>query len=324
MDSTYCPRGNRRATKMTSNTKSGTVIERMDPIFVVGVQRSGTTMLRLMLNAHPHIAIPFESDFIPKFHCRLGEYGDLQTPGHVARLLDDISAQAFVKRGGLIRDRQAILARRPDSYASLVASIYEVYAVTEGKRRWGDKDPDNTIKMDIIWRLFPGCQFVHIVRDGRAVATSLRKLGWGSKNLLALARDWSWRVMLAHKMGMMIGPRHYAEIHYEDLVKSSKQVLRQVCAFLDEPFDDGMLDYHKQAQTVMPSDSLKYHQSSVCAPDSGKIDSWHREMTLADRALFDEVAGETLEAFGYARDVGRRGGWRSRLMRLKYAVVDRW
>lgn len=295
-----------------------------EPMFVVGAPRSGTTMLRLMLNSHPHIAIPFESDFIPKFHDRLGEYGDLQTPENLARLLDDISSQEFVRRGGLIRDRQAILERRPDNYAALVASIYDVYAASEGKHRWGDKDPDNTVKMDVLWKLFPGCRFVHIVRDGRAVATSLRKLDWGSKNLLALARDWSWRVMLAHKMGMMIGPAHYAEIRYEDLVKSPAQVLRQVCTFLDEPFDDGMLDYHKKAQTAMPGDSLKYHQSSVLAPDPRKAESWRHEMTAADRALFDEVAGDTLHAFGYLQDDVRHGGWRSSLMRIKYTVINRW
>lgn len=309
---------------MTSNAAPAAVVKRMEPLFVVGAPRSGTTMLRLMLNAHPHIAIPFESDFIPKFHGRLREYGDLQIPENMAHLLDDISAQAFVKRGGLIRDRQAILARRPDSYASLVASIYEVYAASEGKDRWGDKDPDNTVQMDVIWELFPGCRFVHIVRDGRAVATSLKKLDWGSKNLLAIARDWRWRVMLAHKMGMMIGPKYYAEVRYEDLVRAPEQVLRKVCAFLDEPFEPCMLDYHKNAGSAMPQDSLKYHQSSVRQPDPNKADTWRHEMTAADRALFDEVAGDALYAFGYPRDDARRGSWHSRLMRLKYALIDRW
>jgi hypothetical protein len=294
------------------------------PVFIVGAPRSGTTMLRLMLNAHSHIAIPFESDFIPKFHDRLAEYGDLQIPANLARLLDDICAQAFVMRGGLIRDRQAILARGPRDYAGLVASIYEVYAASEGKGRWGDKDPDNTVKMDVLWELFPGCRFVHIMRDGRAVATSLRKLEWGSKNLLALARDWSWRVMLAHKMGRMLGPGYYTEVRYEDLVRAPEQVLRKICAFLEEPFEAGMLQYHENAGAAMPQDSLKYHQSSVHAPDPSKADSWRHEMVAADRALFDEVAGDTLRVFGYPRDDVRRGSWRNRLMRLKYTVIDRW
>lgn len=293
------------------------------PIFVVGAPRSGTTMLRLMLNAHPHIAIPFESDFIPKFYRRLGEYGDLRTPKNIARLLDDIAAQPFANRGGLIRDRTSVLARNPNSYSELVAAIYETYAAANGKIRWGDKDPDNVVEMDVLWKVFPGCRIVHIVRDGRGVANSLRKLEWGSKNLVKLARDWSWRVTLAHKMGMMLGPGYYLELRYEDLVRSPEPSLRSICDFVGEPFNQAMLGYHKNAAAAMPEFSLKFHSSSIRPPDLEKVTAWQREMSVTDRALFCEVAGDTLEAFGYPRE-SFRAGWRSGLMRLKYAFINRW
>ena len=293
------------------------------PIFIVGAPRSGTTMLRLMLNAHPRIAIPFESDFIPKFYRRLGEYGDLTTPGNIRRLLEDIAAQAFVTRGGLVRDKASVLARNPQSYSGLISAIYETYAIANGKRRWGDKDPDNVVEIDVLWKLFPDCRIVHIVRDGRGVANSLRKLEWGSKNLLKLAQDWSWRVMLARKMGMMLGPRSYLEVRYEDLVRSPEPCLRSICEFVGEPFDHDMLAYHKNAVAAMPESSLTFHASSIQAPDSGKATAWQREMSVADRVLFDEAAGATLEEFGYPRE-SLRGGWRSDLMRIKYALINRW
>lgn len=293
------------------------------PIFVVGAPRSGTTMLRLMLNAHSRIAIPFESDFIPKFYRRLGEYGDLSKQENIGRLLDDIASQSFVTRGGLVRDKASVLARDPQSYSELVAAIYGTYAEASGKLRWGDKDPDNVVEMDVLWNLFHGCRIVHIVRDGRGVANSLRKLEWGSKNLMKLARDWSWRVTLAHKMGMMLGPRYYLEVRYEDLVRSPEPTLRGICTFVDEPFDEKMLGYDKNAIAAMPESSLKFHASSIRAPDPAKATAWEREMSVADRVLFDEVAGSTLEAFGYQREA-LRASWRSSLMRFKYEFINRW
>lgn len=293
------------------------------PIFIVGAPRSGTTMLRLMLNAHSHIAIPFESDFISKFYRRLSEYGDLSVLANIVRLLDDIAVQGFVVRGRLIRDKASICARNPTSYSGLISAIYEVYAESEGKLRWGDKDPDNVVEIDVLWKLFPGCRIVHIIRDGRGVANSLRKLDWGSKNLLKLASDWSWRVTLAHKMGMMLDKKYYLEVRYEDLVLSPEISLRHICEFLEEPFDEGMLAYYAAARANMPESSLRFHSSSIRPVDPEKVTVWQREMSRGDRILFEEVAGDTLEQFGYHREI-QRGGWRSDLLRLKYALFKHW
>lgn len=293
------------------------------PVFIVGMQRSGTTMLRLMLDAHPNIAIPFESDFIPKFYRRLAEFGTLSTPGNVAKLLNAISDNAFVKDGKLIRDQGRILDRHPTTFSELINAIYSDYAAGEGKSRWGDKDPDYVTELDVIRKLFPDCQVIHIVRDGRAVANSLRRLDWGSKNLLKLAREWSWRVTLGHKMGMMLDAGQYLEIRYEDLVRTPETVLRRICGFLGERFDHRMLSYPDHAADALPESGLKFHMNSIRAPDAAKADAWQREMSLADRILFDEVAGRTLEEFGYPREE-RRSAWRSVLMKLRYILVDRW
>ncbi len=293
------------------------------PIFLVGAPRSGTTMLRLMLNSHPRIAIPFESDFIPKFYRRLAEYGDLGEHENVKRLLDDIAAQTFVKRGKLIDDKSFILSSNPRSYSQLISAIYATYARSQGKCRWGDKDPDNAVELDVLWNLFPSCQIVHIVRDGRGASNSLRKMEWGSRNILKLARDWSWQVTLAHKMGMILGPKYYLEIRYENLVRSPEATLRSICEFVGEPFCTEMLAYHQHAGAAMPESSMKFHATSVQAPNPEKATAWRREMSVADRVLFDEVAGATLAQFGYCREA-LRSGWRSSLLRLKYALISRW
>lgn len=291
----------------------------MPPFFVVGAQRSGTTMLRLMLNQHSRLCVPFESAFIPDFHRRLAEFGDLAQPAHLRALLDAIAATPFVVKGRLVPDVQAVLERKPAAYPQLVDAIFSTLAAARGKPRWGDKTPSYVTEMDVLWELFPGCKFIHLVRDGRDVALSLRGLSWGSKDLVRVAQDWRWKVTLGRKMGEMVRD-HYLEVRYEDLVRSPRFVLATVCDFLGEAFEPALLDYPRSAADEMPAQSLGWHRSSVSAPDASKADGWRTQMRPADQIVFDEVAGATLEAFGYER-VRRPRSIASRLRFARYALL---
>jgi hypothetical protein len=280
-------------------------------------------MLRLMVNAHPRLAVPFETNFIPKYFNNLASYGDLSIPANVERLLADIASEPFVVKGNLIADRQAILKQSPRSLADLVSAIFQTYAEREGKQRWGDKTPSFVTELDILWQLFPNCKIVHIIRDGRDVACSLRKLSWGSRNLPRLARNWAWQVTMGRKMGRIIGPDHYLEIYYEALVANPEGTLKEVCRFLGEEFDNSLLDYHRKGNKAMPSASLDYHRNSVSAPDTDKIQMWRKQMSAADQVLFEQEAGKVLEEFGYEA-VGQPPNLGSRLAYLKYSLFSRW
>jgi hypothetical protein len=295
---------------------------RNPPFFIVGAQRSGTTMLRLMLNSHPNLAIPYESDFIPSFYQKLSGYGDLSLRDNVAKLLKAISENPHVKKGSLIQDSEAVLSYSIRSYADLVNAIFTAYAKREGKKRWGDKTPGYVAKLDIIWKLFPGCRIVHLVRDGRDVAISLRGLDWGSKHIPTVAEDWRWKTTLGHKIGSVLG-EYYLEVHYEDLVLKTEDTLRTICAFLQEPYHKEMLNFYSAAEKEMPKESLKWHKSSVRPPDSNKVYMWKREMSLSDRIIFEQIAGETLELFGYETEQ-HPSTLSSRLKNLYYCLVKRW
>lgn len=293
------------------------------PFFVLGAQRSGTTMLRLMLNNHPRLAVPHETVFITQFFRRLQEYGDLTQAQNQRRLLDDIAAHTLVVRGGLITDKEAILARGPRSYAELINAIMTCYAEAQGKARWGDKTPYYTPDMDILHAIFPKAKFVQILRDGRDVALSQRKIEWCSTNSFRLAQDWTWKTTLCHKVGRVLGPDHYLEIRYEDLVRDPQAVLTQVCGFLGEDYDEQMLHYHETAKNVVPGESLKWHQNSVRAPDASKIFAWKNALPESDRIIFEEIAGDALEYFGYER-APVNPTLMTKLKKVYLTMVNRW
>jgi hypothetical protein len=294
------------------------MLEKMSPFFVVGSHRSGTTMLRLMLNRHSRLDVPFESDFIPLFYHRQGKFGALSRPENVAKMLDEISRNKFVIKGDLIPDKDAVLRQAPGSYPTLVDAIFSAHAASRGKVRWGDKTPGYVEEMEVLWRLFPGCRFIHLVRDGRDVANSLRKLSWGSRNLVKLAEDWRWKVTLGHKMGKMI-PGYYLEVRYEDLVRQPDATLNEICDFIGESYEPSMLGFHEDAESEMPETSLRWHRSSVAAPNPEKVQSWRSSMSREDQVIFERVAGDALEMFGYER-LSSEPTFRSRLQFYRYSL----
>lgn len=288
------------------------------PFFIVGAQRSGTTMLRLMLNQHSALCIPFESVFIPAFYRRLDEYGDLASRSSIECLLDDIIADPWVQKGGLVPDRAAVLEQQPTDYAGLVDVIFRTYAHARSKSRWGDKTPGYVEEIDVINELFPECQVIHLIRDGRDVALSLSGLSWGSPNLIKNARDWRWKTILGRKMGGMIGSR-YIEVFYEELVRDPKLVLGRICDCLSVDYEDGMLTYPESARGEMPSRSLTWHGSSIAPPNRSKVDAWRSRMSMSDQIVFETVAGDALDLFGYER-VRWKPTWSSRLRYARYAL----
>ncbi|MGE0383623.1 MAG: sulfotransferase [Gammaproteobacteria bacterium] len=299
----------------------GTPAQPRPPFFVVGAQRSGTTMLRLMLNSHPRIAVPFESEFLRPW-ADIGRYGDLREPASARRLLEALGQDPWTKKGEIIADPEAVLRRPIASYGDLLDAVFRCYAERRGKTRWGVKTPGYVTELDAIHAIFPAGQIIHLVRDGRDVALSYRQISWGTPHVARVADDWRMKVTLGRKMGRMLGSQ-YMEVRYEDLVRDPAAQLGRICEFIGEPYDPAMLDYHTQGEREMPADSMQWHRNSVSPPDEGKVNAWRREMPLADQIIFQDLAGDALDLFGYER-VRDKARVRVLLRRLYYLLVKRW
>ncbi len=292
------------------------------PFFIVGAQRSGTTMLRLMLNAHSALCVPFESGFITEFAAKAHQYGDLSQPENAARLLDAIAQHPLAKKGGHVKDRAAILAKPIRTYADLVDAIFTTYAQGESKRYWGDKTPSYVTELDVLCNVFPNARVIHMVRDGRDVALSNLNVDWGIRSLPRAAHDWRWKTLLGHKVGALLR-QNFLEIRYEDLVAEPMPMLQRICGFLGVEFEPGMLRYHESAESGMPKESMRWHRNSVRAPDESLVYAWKRRMSLADRIIFEQIAADALDCFGYERE-RHPSTLGSQLKNLYYATLQRW
>jgi hypothetical protein len=285
--------------------------------FIVGSPRSGTTLLRFMLDSHPDLAIPPETWFVPAVKQLEGE-GDalrerfFQT---VATFPTDapvwrdfgISGAAF---------HEALREIRPFSAPDGLRLFYRMYAARFEKPRWGDKTPGYSHHLPLVQDLLPEARFIHIVRDGRDAAVSLRER-WFSpgREIEVQARHWRDNVTTARTGGAAC--RHFLEVRFEDLLQDPETVLRQICAFVELDFHPAMLRYpervperleehrarYKTDGTLLVSreERLRQQSHTRLAPDLEKIGVWKRELSEQEARRFEEIAGDLLAAYGYPR-----------------------
>jgi hypothetical protein len=272
-------------------------------------------MLRLMLNAHSCLAIPFELDFLAAMDASEDDFD-------ASRVLKRLAEHPWTHRARIEVNEEEILKKRPRGHSELFREVFGQWAAAQGKIRWGNKTPTYVTELDRLYTLFPDSQFIHIVRDGRDVAVSLGALSWGSRHIPRVAADWRWKTILARKMGNILD-RNYLEVHYESLVARPRETLEGICDFLGLPYEHQMLSYPKTATDALPEDSLKWHQSSISPPDISKIGIWRDEMSYADKYIFEDIAGDALALFGYDR-LSLASTMGTRAKSLYYDFVRRW
>ncbi|MGH8936866.1 MAG: sulfotransferase family protein [Acidimicrobiia bacterium] len=306
------------------------------PIFVVGCGRSGTTMLRLMLDAHDDLAIPGESHFIRKLYRMRRRF--LRPDGSVdaTSLASAVMQTPHFRRWELPEN---LVWRRVETlddptFPSVLEAFFRAYAELHGKPRWGDKTPVYVRSIPVLAQLFPQARFVHIIRDGRDVALSYLSVPWGPRNIWEVARKWRREVSGGRAAGAALGDDRYLEVRYEDLVGRTRDVLHRVCDFADLPFEEHMLDFHTQAVSRLEAgpQGPRFH-GSVTKPPTPGLRDWRTEMTESQLLAFEAVAGRLLAELGYQRRLDRIPlAWRARaalwlvVLRLWVtgAVIKRW
>jgi hypothetical protein len=286
------------------------------PLLILGVSRSGTTLLRVMLDRNSQLAIPDESFFVP-----------LLADRHLLRVdpdefVDDLRRLKTVREWGVPLDKVRARLRDRTPIGRAIAAIYEVYAEEHGKPRWGDKTPMYMRHLPLLRRLFPEAQYVHLIRDGRDAAVSFLSMPEGiafetwahPRSPAGFASVWRTEVSAARRHGQRLGPDRYLEVRYEDLVADAERSLRRISSFAGLPYEAAMTDY-----TGSESEE-KAHQQSLKRPPTPGLRDWRTQMTAGDAGEFESVAGDLLRELGYEADADadlngkvRRASYRARI-----------
>lgn len=299
-------------------------VNHIQPIFLLGLPRSGTTLLRLLLNAHSRIAIPFESFVLIEYAARLNEYNNLKTLKDRHRLVNDLLASKGISQWKPPVLPQDIDLEKCTDYAETINQIYKTYALKCGKGIWGDKTPSYIYDIHILNKLFPESRFIHIIRDGRDVCLSQIRNRFGSYYFPDALRKWVEVISWSRKMGRLLPQHRYLEIRFEDLLVNPEKTLKQIMKFLQLPYENRMIEeYWNRASENLPSTSLNYHQNLNRPIDNSQAYKWKRILSHADQTLAYRIAGDLFEELDYP------SGYKNTansilLLRKSYLKIKAW
>lgn len=269
------------------------------PLLVVGVPRSGTTLLWAMLDLHSEMALVPEWRFAASL---LAPHADgTRRSGQEA--LEEALAHPRVHRDGLetARARERFTAAGGRTPADALRAMFETWAEQQGKPRWGHKNPEDLPRIDLLANAFPDARFVHLIRDGREVADAHRAVEWGTNHLLVAAGRWRDRVAAGRAAGERLGDR-YLEVRYEALVEDPADTLRRICAHAGLTFEAHMVDHRRR---VTSTAGLPPHHLRVAEPLTPGLRDWRSSWSPGECVAVEALAGPLLDELGYPRSAPR-------------------
>jgi len=243
-----------------------------------GSPRSGTTLLRRLLDGHASLCCGPEMGLFLPIRFRL---------------------EPLAALSGIDQEELRAMFVGSASQGALVDAFSARYRTLQGKARWAEKTPQNVRHFGWIAERFPEARLIHVIRDGRDVVCSAREHGerrWIDGRWVwshhPRPTDWyarAWVADTAHGMRFR-GHPGYLEVRYEDLATEPEATLRDICAFLDEPFDPDMIPDVPTGADAPPDRGR---------PNTSSIGRWERDLSAADLAVVEAICGERLRELGY-------------------------
>lgn len=279
-------------TQSTERTATSASRAEAEPVFLVGMNGSGTTMLLDSLGRHSQLyAFPRETRVLPHLIANIERFGDLADDDAFLRLWEEVRKIGVLR---YVNDGQPVplpedWADTPRNLAAVLDRVFKYFAQRQGKSRWCEKTPQHAQHILSLATIFPKAKFVHMIRDGRDSAASFKRR-WHRTPALTIFR-WKKVVEEGRRQGMSLGPNRYLEVRYEDLTTDPERWLRRVSEFLSVPFEAATLESSEPY--------LKKKQDGEPGRIRSNSGTWQKVFSAAEVAQLEAIAGRVLSDAGY-------------------------
>ncbi|HXV58815.1 MAG TPA: sulfotransferase [Gaiellaceae bacterium] len=290
------------------------------PFFVVGNDRSGTTLLRVVLDRSEEAAVPPESMFLVDY-APVRRRGGLDDPARAARFVEEVWRHPRVRHWNLSGGPPPLPAglSHAEAYRFAVSAPFLAYARAAGKERFGDKTPAYLHALDELFAVWPEARVVVLVRDARDVALSIRRVPFGPNNAFAAARWWAAGI----RAGLEAERRHAGKVltvRYEDFVSAPETHVRRVCEHVGLGYNSEMLEVERSGPGTIVAGQASWFAGVSGPISSAEVGRWRTSLSPEDRRVVAAVAGDELRALGY--EVAEAGAPVGRPRAAAYAGHD--
>jgi hypothetical protein len=277
----------------------------MQPIFMIGTQRSGSNLLRLMLNQLDEIASPHPPHILKRMFPLLEYYGSLSIPYNFYQLTNDVCRLVElnpVHWENVTFNRDEVISRcREHSLIALHGSVYDICTESWDAQTWCCKSLNNIEYVNEIERYFNEPRYIYLYRDGRDVALSFKKAVVGEKHIYNIASTWAKTQNIALKLKERFDSTRFFSISYEDLVTNTESSAKRLCGFLGIPYKSHMLEFYQSAEATRAAESSALWGSLTKPVLKNNTQKYLHEASQEDIAIFESVAGHILDKLGYDR-----------------------
>ena len=274
------------------------------PIFIIGCERSGTTLIRLILHSHPNIALPPQTKFLKKIYKRRLQWRNLANEANRIKLshwfTDHFDNHTKLPDLGLeAGDIRKEIVSSATSLGAAATGVFKLYSRKFNKPRWGDKRPYYIKYLRQLLALFPDAQIIHVVRDGRDCIASLMKMPWWKKDLAYTILNWQEAIQEGKRANRSLPVEQFIEIRYEDFVSHPEKWARELCRFLGEKYNSDMLKFQEIADIAVPDYKMPWHSATREPISNTAIGRWQRDLEKWQVSLIEKVMGQELKEWGY-------------------------
>lgn len=273
------------------------------PIYIVGVGRSGTSMLMTLLNGHSKIAFTPETHFLRFYMANPGIQAQIEAKG-VVNFKAILEEDSYYKRLNISSDlllKPYLKEGKAFHLDAVYNDILQIYLQCKNKQLIGDKDPRYIDYLEVIERIYPNAKIIHIHRDVRDVVLSKTKADWSAHRPI-------WMNAIISQVQMKQGRQdakarfgvNYYELAYENLVSNPTATLTKLLAFLELEFEESMLDLTKSAQELVDQSEMQWKDNTFKPVLQGNTEKWRSQLTPFQIRTIEIICKEWFSDLDYA------------------------